>query len=374
MSLGLQKTKIYFVNKVEQTNKLLQKGSLAIVLKANDTESAEFETKLYEFRTYEEALKKLKTDQVKLNESGDQALELAFRGAVNRPFKVYVVVTKDDTSLMKDVENLESVKFDWFCAPEFELKAKEISDWVIMLNEKRDLEVKAVVSNYKADSEYIVNFTTNDIVMKKLASKSNVIIDSTIGVARVTSALCGTPLTRAITNLHLEDISSVERLSNEDYDTKIDNGELVLFNDWDKVRFGRGVNSLTTLADKNAERKKILIISKMHLWKREVKEIINEKFLGAFQNSIDEKMLLVTAIKEYNNALADKGVILQTADSIVDIDIEAQEDYLVNEQNIDTSEMTEKEIRDAKTDTFVFIKANLLFTDAMEDIIVKVAS
>src|SRR5699024_3338917 len=111
-----------------------------------------------------------------------------------------------------------------------------------------------------------VNFTTNDIVMKKLSSKSNVKIDSAIGVARVTSALCGTPLTRAITNLQLDDILSVERLSNEEYDTKIDGGELVLFNDWDKVRFGRGVNSLTTLADKNAERKKILIISKMHLW------------------------------------------------------------------------------------------------------------
>lgn len=365
--MGRAETKVLFIDKAEETNKLMQKGSVAICLKATSD-------KVYTFRNYEEAKKTLKKDAVTLSADGEKALEMVFRGAINRPFRVYVGFSKGDESFETDIQKFEGVQFDWFCAPEFEKKATAIAEWIKKLNEERNLEVKAVVSNSKADSEYVVNFTTKKIVMKELGNKNFVEVTPSLFTSRVASALCGTPLTRAITNLELLDVASVERISNEEYDSRIDAGELLLYNDWDKVRFARGVNSLTTLTKgdipKKEERKKILIISKMHLWKREVKALANEKYLGNKQNGINEKMGLVTAIKEYCTSLASKGIILESFN--VDLDMVAQESYLTNEKNIDTTEMTEKEIRDAKTDSYVFIKADLLFTDAMEDITITV--
>lgn len=360
--MGLQSTKIDFVARTEETVRLLQRGSVAILLKAASTN-------VYSFKNYDEAKEKLKADKVNLSADGEEALELVFRGAVNMPYRVHIAFVNDTEAIATGLEVFEGIKFDWFCAPEFEAKGVEIGEWIKSLNEKRNMEVKAVLSNTKADCEYVVNFTSKKVVVASLGNKQNIEVTPAIMTARVASALAGTPLTRSITNLHLADIVSVERLTNEQYDTKIDQGELVLFNDWDKVRFGRGVTSLTTLGDKSVERKKILIVSKMHMWKREVKELSNEKYLGAMQNGINEKMLLVTSIKQYNAELVKKGVILaSTNENDVDIDIVAQEKYLKLEKNIDTSGMTEKEIRDAKTGSHVFIKAELMFTDAMEDI------
>lgn len=362
--MGLQTTKIDFVKKAEETVRMLQRGSVAILLKANSSN-------VYTFKNFDEAEKKLKTDKVTLTEDGNKALELVFRGSINRPYRVYVAFCNEENSINESIQAFEGIKFDWFCAPEFTTKHSDIANWINTLDVERNMEVKAVVSGVASDSEYVVNFTGNKIALKDLGGKKNVEVTSSIFTARVASALAGTPLTRSITNLELEDVSSVERLSNDAYDSKIEAGELVIFNDWDKVRFGRGVTSLTTVGDKSEERKKILIVSKMHMWKREVKAMINDQYLGARQNTINEKMLLITSIKQYNDELAKKGVILN--DASVDIDVRAQEKFLKEQKNIDTSNMSEKEIRDAKTDSYVFIKADLSFTDAMEDISVTVS-
>lgn len=364
--MGLQKTTVNFVEKVKETARLLQRGSVAILLKANSQN-------VYSFKNYEEAKSKLKADTVKLSADGEKALELVFRGAINRPATVYVGFCNTPEAITDSLAAFEAVKFDWFCAPEFDTKHSEVVTWIKNLNEKRNMEVKAVITGVKADCEWIVNFTSKKIVIDSIGGKDNQEVTTPIMTARVASALAGTPLTRAITNLKLADVVSVERLSNPEYDAKIEAGELVLYNDWDEVRFGRGVTSLTTLGEKSKEKKKILIISKMHLWSREVKALSNKSYMGAMQNGINEKMLLVTAIKQYNKELASKGVILESSnEEDVCIDIEAQEKYLQNEKNLDTSTWNEKAIKDAKTESFVFIKANLSFTDAMEDIQIKV--
>ncbi|SFE87871.1 phage tail sheath subtilisin-like domain-containing protein [Peptostreptococcus sp. D1] len=365
--MGLPITKIDFVAKAEDTSRLLQRGVVAMLLKANSTN-------VYTFKSYEEAKSKLATDKISLQADGEKALEMIFRGATNRPYRVHIAFCNVEEKIVESLQVFEGIKFDWICCPEFSAKNAEISKWVKDLNNDRNLEVKAVLSGEGFDSEYIVNFVGNKIVMDKLGNKSNVEVSAALFTARVASALCGTPLTRAITNLELQDVASVERLTNAKYDELIEAGKLVIYNDWDKVRFGRGVNSLTNLNGKTEDRKKILIIAKMHMWKREIKELINEKYLGAMQNGINEKMLLITSIKQYNAELVKMGVILaSTSESDVDIDVVAQENYLKTIKNIDTSNMSEKDIRHANTGSNVFLKADLSFTDAMEDIQVTVS-
>jgi hypothetical protein len=76
--------------------------------------------------------------------------------------------------------------------------------------------------------------------------------------------------------------------------------------------------------------------------------------------------LLITAIKGYFTQLEQEG-ILQAGSSSVDIDLAAQEAYLQS-IGIDTSTMTEKEIREANTGDKVFLTASIKILDAIEDI------
>ncbi len=71
------------------------------------------------------------------------------------------------------------------------------------------------------------------------------------------------------------------------------------------------------------------------------------------------------AIKEYLEELEKEELI--EVGSLVDIDIEAQKQYLKS-KNIDISNMKEQEIREANTGSKVFLKAKIKMLDAMEDI------
>ncbi|HBN6072258.1 TPA: phage tail sheath protein, partial [Clostridioides difficile] len=53
------------------------------------------------------------------------------------------------------------------------------------------------------------------------------------------------------------------------------------------------------------------------------------------------------------------------------IDIEAHKKYL-KEKGIDYSEMTEQQIKEANTGSYVFIEGNITVTDAMEDLKFKI--
>lgn len=367
MALGMMNTIIDFETKAEEANKLSQRGSLALLLKVKSD-------KKYTFKTYEEAVKQLATDRVTLSDDGKKALELAFKGGYNRPYRVYVAFDDANTdTLTTSIQAFESVRFDWFCAPEHEAKHTELANWIKDLNKKRNLEVKAVLVGDGFDCREVVAFDTDDIVCKELGGKKDVAVSKALFTSAIASVLCGTPLTRAISNIELPYVRKVRRLTNSEYDNKIGSGKLVLYNDWDVVRVGRGVNSLQTLEDGESEElKKILIISKMHLWKREIKDIITENYLGKMQNGIDEKMMLVSSIKMYNKALAKKGMIINKDGGHVDIDVNAQNWWLRNEKGYDTSDWTEKQIREAKTGSNVFIEARFEFTDAMEDIKISV--
>ncbi|HBF1431272.1 TPA: phage tail sheath protein, partial [Clostridioides difficile] len=110
---------------------------------------------------------------------------------------------------------------------------------------------------------------------------------------------------------------------------------------------------------------KIKIVDTLDIINNDIKKVIIDDYIGRVPNSYDNKCILIVAIKEYLEELEKEELI--EVGSLVDIDIEAQKQYLKS-KNIDISNMKEQEIREANTGSKVFLKAKIKMLDAMEDI------
>ncbi len=287
----------------------------------------------------------------------------AFKGYINPPKKVVVyVLPSDATSLSDGLDYMATQIIDYLVGPPdiSTAMATEVTTWVA--GQRADAYIpKAVLPDTAADSEAIINFTTSGIV-----------VDGTTYTAaqycsRIAGLLAGTPMTISCTYAPLPEVSDVTSQTKEEMDTAIDAGEFILFNDGEKVKVGRGVNSLqTTTQDKGSAFKKIKIVEAVDMMNSDIRTTVQDSYIGKYANSYDNKCLLVTAVKGYLRSLESDGV-LETGTSIVEIDIDAQENYLMS-IGTDTSGMKAQEIKEANTGDKVYLKAKITILDAIEDI------
>lgn len=365
--MGLQEIQISFKKRAEMTVNLLASGRIGIVLKQQESEQAI--TQLFKFKNLKEAERIIKEKKINLTEDSKKCLDLVFRGNVYTPAHVVVGIVKNDDSDFDFVLDLfNSAQFEFICAPEFATsKSANLTDFIAKYNKKGEA---IYVGTTSADSEFCINFATDNVVVREVADVKNVTFSKDLFTARIASFLAGTPLTQSVTNFKIEDVVSIPARTQEELNTDVDNGRLVLFTDWENIRFGRGVNSLLTIENKSEELKKIITVAKMNVIKKQMKEMINEYYLGKVMNNLDGKMLLIASLNQYLLELENRGILFANQ-STVDIDIQAQKNYLVT-HGVDVDGMTEQEIRNANTTTFVFLAVNLMFTDAMEDVFIEI--
>lgn len=184
--------------------------------------------------------------------------------------------------------------------------------------------------------------------------------------SRVAGLIAGTPLSQSVTYTKLSDVVDIPKMTKVDAESKVNKGELILIKEAGAIRIARGVNSLTELtAEKGEMFQKIKIVDTLDIINNDIKKVIIDDYIGRVPNSYDNKCILIVAIKEYLEELEKEELI--EVGSLVDIDIEAQKQYLKS-KNIDISNMKEQEIREANTGSKVFLKAKIKMLDAMEDI------
>lgn len=294
-------------------------------------------------------------------------IERSFIGYVNPPRKVIAFIQSPTTeNLTGALTYFETQQFDYLAGPpDITLnECKEIVSWI--KNQRlAGLTPKAVLPETNADSEAIINVTTTGI--------KNGSIEFTTGeyCSRVAGLIAGTPMTISCTYASLPEVSDVDRLTKDEMDDAIDTGEFIFFFDGEKVKVGRGVNSLqTTTQDKGEAFKKIKIVEAVDMIRKDIKKTVEDNYIGKYTNSYDNKCLLISAIKGYFTGLENDG-ILERDTSIVEIDIDAQETYL---QSIgkDTTVMSEQEIKTAATADKVFLRINITILDAIEDIDISI--
>lgn len=145
----------------------------------------------------------------------------------------------------------------------------------------------------------------------------------------------------------------------------VDAGEFIVFNDGEKVKVCKGVNSLvTTNADKGNQFKKIKIVEAMDMIYDDIKKTVEDSYLGKYANNYDNKCLLISAIGGYFEQLILDGIISKYT---IEIDIAAQKVFLKSIGQ-DVENMSDNEIKVADTQDKVFLKAAVNILDAIEEI------
>ena len=295
-----------------------------------------------------------------ITEDNKKQINLALMGYVKAPKKVLVYVIGAEDEYTAALKYLETTRFDYLAIPTVETDGKcaEIATW-IKTQRANGKRCKAVLPNYTGDSEGIINYTTEQAVEGEIKYTTEQYC------ARIAGLIAGTPLTIACTYAPLTELTDCTRLNKEEMDAAIDAGKFIIWHDGEKVKVGRGVNSLTTTTEKkNAQHKKIKIIEATDLIYDDLVKVIQDSYVGKYANSYNNKCLLLSAIGTYFDSLIKDGILSSAS---IEIDVEANKLYL-DSKGVDTSEMSDTELKQADTDDKVFLKATIKILDAIEDV------
>lgn len=294
-----------------------------------------------------------------LTEENKAYVERVFLGGVNPVRSVVLIVSGD---IEKGLKVLETQKFDYVVGPHdiSSEDATKVATFVKGLRDNKGIKVKAVLPNTKGDHEGIINFTTDNIVVGKSTFTTSQYC------SRIAGLLAGTPLQQSATYYQLSEVDDVPKFTKSELDTKVDAGEFVIFHDGEKVKVARAINSLTTVgATKSEDYKSIKIVDIMDLIYSDIKRTCEDSYIGKFANNYDNKCNLIVSIQAYLESLRNDELL--DTNITTGIDMVAQTNYLKGKGE-PVEDMSEKELKEANTQTFVFIESKFKILNAIEDI------
>jgi len=316
-----------------------------------------------------------------LSATNQTYLQEAFAGT---PKEVKVIILASDAANYTDaLIYLETILWNIGCIPGIAAPdVGTIATWVKGMRDNNERKIMFVLPGNEADHEGIINFMVED----GSAVAGNVTVDAnsiySLDVfregdvdiftasqysARIAGLIAGLPLTVAPTYRVLTEVIDVPHLTKAQADDKIDDGKLILYHDGEKVKIARGVTSLvTTTEDKGSDWKKIKLVRILDMVYTDVKSTIEDVYIGAYQNSYENKLLLIAAINAYYEVLEQERV-LDPGKNKCGINLPAQKTYLKSIGE-DVDNMTDQEIKEANTRDKVFLVSTLRPLDAIEDV------
>lgn len=345
--LGLPEININFSSLSVSAIQRSQRGIVALILK-DDT--GDFESQ--EYKTVTDI-----NDGDWTVENKDY-IEKAFLGI---PSKVIIERLDVSASNYNDaLTRLSSKRWNYLSIPGIsDADVSAVSTWLISQRTNDKTTFKAVLPNSESNHEGIVNFTTDGIVVGETTYSTSQY------TTRIAGILAGLPLTRSSTYFELNEVDSITE--SETPDSDIDEGQLILISDGEKVKIGRGVNSLTTTTtDKGEDFKKIKIIEGHDLVLEDITRTFNDNYVGKVNNSYDNQVLFITAINAYTRGL--EGDVLDAASvNTIGVDVESQR-LAWESQGMDMSELNDQQVKEKAFGSKVFIAGKLKFLDAVEDL------
>lgn len=347
--MGLPNINILFATKAATAITRSQKGVVSIILRDENAKGAHVLTSNLQIPS-------------ELSKENKDYVDRTFLGYITPPRKVLLFVTGLEDELNAALAYFETQKFDYLVGPHdiTTAECQTIATWIKTQNINGNM-FKAVLPKTASDSELIINFATDN---NKFGEDT---FTAEEYCSRIAGLIAGTPMTISCTYAPLAELTDVDRLNKSDMDGAIDAGKFILMHDGEKVKVGRGINSLvTTTESKGKAYKKIKIVEAIHMITNDIKKTMQDSYIGKYSNSYDNKCLLISAIKGYFLGLEQEG-ILAAGTSAIGIDMVAQENYLIS-KGINTEDMSEDDVKNANTDDQVFLTASLIILDAIEDI------
>lgn len=301
-----------------------------------------------------------------LSDENKLQIKLALKGAERTPQKVIAFVIAKDASSYNDAFDYfsEVSRLDYIAVPTVvkDNQVDAVAAWIA--TERADYKiVKAVLPNKAADSIGVVNFATAEV---KQGEKKYTAADY---CSRIAGILASTPLTESATFKALPELTGCTKVKRSEMNTQIDQGKFLVFWDGEKVKVASGVNSFQTTSTQQGEQfKKIHIVDVMDVMMYDIRTIAEDNYIGRFTNSYANKCLLLGAIGNYLDELAQKGIL---KDVSVEIDVAANKQYLIK-KGVDVSTMTDVELKEAATGNKVFLRATMKILDAIEEIVLPI--
>ncbi|MCM1567096.1 MAG: phage tail sheath subtilisin-like domain-containing protein [Dehalobacter sp.] len=355
--MGLPSVTITFQSKAIAAIERGAVGVLAVVLKDASVAAGVTEIDLLDVGDIPETL----------NTANIEFLEQAFIGT---PKMVKAVVIPAAAANYNDALNyLETILWNIGCIPGIvDDDVAAIATWAKGMRDTKERKIMMVLPGNAADHEAVINFVVEDgdgTAGEAAVGASN--YTASEYSARIAGLIAGLPLTVAPTYRVLTEVSDVPHLTKAQADAKINAGKLILYHDGEKVKIARGVTSLTTTTEeKGADWKKIKIVRILDMVYTDVKSTIEDHYIGAYQNSYENKLLLIAAINAYYEFLEQERV-LDPGKNKCEIDVAAQKTYLKSIGE-DADNMTVQEIKEANTRDKVFLVSTLRPLDAIEDV------
>lgn len=349
--MGLPEIDVVYKAMATSAIKRSGRGIVALIIK-DDTPT--FKTKTY---------KRLdKVDRENFTEENYDYIKNVFMGI---PSQVIVEVVKStgvpEPTINDSLNRLGVKRFNYLAMPDADTNEKtEIATFIKAKNKNDKKTFKAVLAKNKGDDEAIINFTAEEIKVGDTTYETGEF------TARIAGILAGISLDRSATFYVIPEVESVK--TKENPNEAINEGELILIDDGEKVKIGTAVNSLTTITtDKDKQMKKIKIIEGMHLVKDDIRSTFEDLYVGKYINDYDRKVLFATATTAYFKEMAKAHVLDKGYENKAQVSLEGQRSYIEG-RGISTEDMNEQEIKEYNTGADVFMDADVAFVDAMENL------
>lgn len=354
--MGLPQIKIEFTSKA---NTAIQRSEQGVAMLLLDDTTSSVSATFTEYKIF---------DDVKATDWTAENLDLIEKTFLGSPNKVIIMRKVAEKAIEEQLALMKNKRFDYLAVPDATAEeTPKIAKWIKSMRDGEGQKtMKAVLANHAADYEGVINFTTGKI---KVGEKEYTTAQYT---PRIAGILSGIPFTESSTYFVLDEVTEIEE--KEDANGAIDAGELILVNDGEKIKIGRGVNSLTTLnAGKNKEWKKIKIIEIFDLIKDDIRDTFNDKYIGKVPNIYDNQLLFIVEVNNYLQALADEQILDSRATNKAWIDIEALRKAWKDDGS-PYADLEDDKLKEMSYGSTVFLAGSIKAVDAVEDLQFKIAS
>lgn len=352
--MGLPEIVISFKKKASAAISRSTRGMAAVLLQDNTAE---------QFLTPCTRWKDVK--QSEWTKENLKALKLLFKGGPRQVLVVRMLQADGVYDLNETLKQIMHINIDYLCYPGYQTNDLGIlRDFIAEAHEKGK-KVKMVLPNAEADNMHIINLAASFVTAKWIDEEDTVTYTGAEYCCRIAGILAGLPLTQSCTYYVLDEIVDADIPENPD--AEINAGKLIIVFDGEKHKIGRGVTSLQTVTQETPEDyKKIKIVEGMDVIRHDIFSTFEENYVGKVVNSYDSKQIFVGAINDYLRAMQN-AILDAEAENTVQVSAEGNRQYL-EEHGIDTEDMTEQELKEANTGSYMILEGVCTFLDSAEDL------
>lgn len=307
-------------------------------------------------------------DQEDWTEKNYDYIKMTFEAEPSQVLCVRAVIKDGAINVKETLELVRYINFDYLAGPYFKKSDGDVVKAFIKKIRDEGKKAKAVLADYEADCEAIINFATPSVTV--VWDEETVTYTAGEYSCRIAGILAAVPLTQSSTYYELKEI--VDAVCFDDADAEIDKGKLIIIFDGNKYKIARGVTSLQTISeDHPRDFRKIKVIEGADIIRYDIRSTFEDEFVGKLNNTYDNKQLLIGAINQYLKELEDT-VVDKENDHYVELDMEAILKWLRND-GVDTDDLTEQQIKEANTGSTIYLAGKIKLLDAVEDLYLKIS-